>query len=193
MTGSVPETLGPDGLAGQLEVKPGQGPSRRVPQDCGDFQIHIARNGSWFYLNSPITRPALVKLFSSVLSRDEDGIYWLTTPVERGRVTVEDAPFTAVELDVEGEGQTQALIFRTNLDENVTAGEDHPLRVMTNEATGEPNPYILIRQNLEARLTRSVFYQLVELGMEERVGHETLFGVWSKNKFFPLGSLSDKS
>lgn len=189
MTGPKPDTLGPDRLASQMDVKSGKG--ARVPQDCGDLDIHIARDGSWFYRNSPITRPALVKLFSSVLSRDENGIYWLTTPVERGRVTVEDAPFTAVELDVEGEGQSQALIFRTNLDESVAAGEDHPIRVFTNEATGEPNPYILIRQGLEARLTRPVFYQLVELGTEERVGDETLFGVWSKNKFFPLGSLSE--
>jgi hypothetical protein len=133
----------------------------------------------------------LVKLFASVLRRDDAGAYWLETPAERGRVTVEDAPFTAVELTVAGAGREQLLTFRTNLDDRLSAGVDHPLRVVTDDVTGAPSPYILVRAGLEARLTRSVFYELVELGREERVGQSTVFGVWSQAQFFPLGTLDD--
>jgi hypothetical protein len=157
-----------------------------VPRDCGDFEIAIRRDGTWLYRGSPIGRASLVKLFASVLRREADGSYWLVTPAERGRVTVDDAPFTAVELNVVGEGREQVLTFRTNIDDSVTADEHHPLRVSTEAASGEPNPYILVRPGLEARLTRAVFYQLVDLGTEERVGEATRFGVWSKGRFFPL-------
>ena len=119
---------------------------------------------------TPIGRLPLVKLFSSVLQRDDEGTYWLATPVERGRITVEDAPFTAVELTVTGEGQEQILVFRTNMDDNVSADENHPLRIDNDNVTRAPNPYILVRDGLEARLTRAVFYQLVDIGREERVG-----------------------
>ena len=128
----------------------------------------------------------MVKLFASVLRRETDGRYWLVTPVERGRIEVEDVPFVAVALTAEGEGRNQRLIFRTNLDEFVTAGPARPLRVET-AASGEPAPYILVRDNLEARLARAVFYELVDLGAEERVGNTTLFGVWSGGTFFRLG------
>ena len=165
-------------------------PSSRQ-MDCGNFDIHISRDGTWWYRGSPIGRIPLVKLFASVLQRDEAGTYWLVTPVERGRITVEDAPFTAVELTVTGEGQEQILVFRTNLDDNVSADESHPLRVDDDKVTRTPNPYILVRDGLEARLTRSVFYQLVDLGSEERVGDSVLFGVWSTGKFFPLGNLDE--
>jgi hypothetical protein len=159
--------------------------------DCGNFDIHISRDGTWWYRGSPIGRMPLVKLFASVLRRDEAGTYWLVTPVERGRITVEDAPFTAVELTVTGEGQEQILVFRTNLDDNVSADENHPLRVDDDKVTRAPNPYIFVRDGLEARLTRPVFYQLVDLGREERVGDSVQFGVWSKGKFFPLGNLDE--
>ena len=109
---------------------------------------------------------ALVKLFASVLRREPDGCYWLVTPVERGRIEVEDVPFLAVALTVAGEGREQQLIFRTNLDDIVTAGPDNPLRVET-AANGEPAPYILVCDGLEARIARPVFYDLVELGREE--------------------------
>jgi uncharacterized protein len=128
----------------------------------------------------------LVKLFASVLRREADGRYWLVTPAERGHIEVEDAPFLAVALTVEGEGRNQQLIFQTNLDEFVTAGADTPLRVET-AADGEPAPYILVRDGLEARLARPVFYDLVELGTEERVGDAIQFGVWSQGMFFRLG------
>src|SRR5947208_767389 len=110
--------------------------------DRGDIEMRIARDGTWFYRGSPIGRLALVKLFSSVLRRESDGGYWLVTPAERGRIEVEDVPFLAVALTVEGESRERQLIFRTNLDEFVTAGPDHPLRVAT-AASGEPAPYIL--------------------------------------------------
>ena len=156
------------------------------PTHCGDSEMRIARDGTWFYLGSPIGRLPLVKLFASVLRREADGRYWLVTPAERGRVEVEDVPFVAVAVTVEGEGRDQRLIFRTNLDEFVTAGPDNPLRVET-AASGEPAPYILLRDGLEARLARSVFYELVELGTEEPIGETTQFGVWSSGVFFQLG------
>ena len=154
--------------------------------DCGDLDIRIARDGSWSYRGSPIGRLPLVKLFASVLRREADGRYWLVTPAERGHIEVEDVPFLGVALTVEGEGRNQQLIFRTNLDEFVTAGADNPLRVET-AADGEPAPYILVRDGLEARLARPVFYDLVELGTEERVGDTIQFGVWSQGMFFRLG------
>jgi len=159
---------------------------RRPPIDCGDLEMRIVRDGTWFYRGSPIGRLPLVKLFASVLRREADGRYWLVTPAERGRIEVDDVPFLAVAVTVEGEGCDQQLIFRTNLDEFVTAGPDNPLRVET-AASGEPAPYILVRDGLEARLARPVFYELVELGTEEPIGETTQFGVWSRGVFFRLG------
>ena len=156
------------------------------PLDRGDLDMRIARDGTWFYCGSPIARPALVKLFASVLRREPDGRYWLVTPAERGRIEVEDVPFLAVALTVEGEGREQKLIFQTNLDDIVTAGPDNPLRVET-AASGEPAPYILVRDNLEARIARAVFYDLVELGEEELNEETSQFGVWSSGRFFRLG------
>ncbi len=160
------------------------------PRDCGHFEIHVDRNGSWFYRGTPINRAALVQLFSTVLERDENGLYWLTTPAERGRITVEDAPFLAVELDRKGDGRDQTLIFSTNVGDIVTLDAAHPLRIETDSTNGSPRPYILVRNRLEARLTRPVFYALVELGREERVDGTARFGVWSTGIFFPLGQLT---
>jgi hypothetical protein len=167
------------------------GAGRREPRDCGHFDITIARDGSWFYRGTPINRAALVRLFSTVLHRDEAGAYWLITPAERGRITVEDTPFVAVELNVAGEGRQRALTFRTNVDDTVALDEAHPLRVETDSVTGEPHPSIEVRNGLAARIARPVFYELVDLGEEERVGDATLLGVWSKGRFFPLGSLEE--
>lgn len=174
--------------AGSGNSLPDETASDRKPRplDCGNIEMRIARDGTWLYRESPIGRPSLVKLFASVLRRGADGRYWLVTPAERCRIEVEDVPFLAVALTVEGEGRGQKLIFRTNLDEFVTAGTDRPLRVET-AASGEPAPYILVRKGLEARLARPVFYELVELGTEERIGERTQFGVWSEGTFFPLG------
>jgi hypothetical protein len=157
-----------------------------LPVDCGDLDMRIARDGTWSYRGSPIGRIALVKLFASVLRREPDGCYWLVTPAERGRIEVEDVPFLAVALTVQSEGEQQQLIFRTNLDDIVTAGPDHQLRVETT-TIGEPAPYILVRDELEARLTRPVFYELVELGKVELIENNSQFGVWSRGSFFRLG------
>ena len=157
--------------------------------ECGVFDIRINRDGLWFYHGSPIGRKELVKLFASVLRRDEEGRFLLETPAEKGVIEVEDAPFLAVELQIEGERRDRTLIFRTNLDENVMLDRAHPLRIAHNAETGEPAPYILVRAGLEARLTRAVYYELVELGGEETMNGETSFGVWSAGVFFSLGTI----
>ncbi len=154
--------------------------------ELADLDMRIARDGTWFYRGSPINRVALVKLFASVLRREADGSYWLVTPAERGRVVVEDAPFIAVAIDASGDGRDRQLIFRTNLDEIVTAGPDHPLRVET-APDGTPAPYLLVRPGLEARLARPVFYELVELAETDTPPGERRLGVWSGGVFFDLG------
>jgi len=165
--------------------------TRPPPAELGNLDMRIARDGTWFYRGSPINRLPLVKLFASVLRREADGGYWLVTPAERGRVVVEDAPFIAVAVDMQGEGRNGRLIFRTNLDEIVAAGPQHPLRVET-AGDGTPSPYILVRPGLEARLSRPVFYELAELGEEQTVdGGEPQFGVWSDGMFFRLGEVGD--
>jgi uncharacterized protein len=184
---SVPEPL--QRLASEA-ARRDRGDGRPLPRDLGEIGMRIAADGSWFYRGTPITRFSLAKLFASVLRREADGTYWLVTPAERARVSVEDAPFLALELDVAGTGQTQVLSFRTNMDEIVAADRAHPLRVATDPTSAAPRPYILVRDGLEARLTRPVFYQLVDLGGEERVDGAIRFGVWSKNEFFPLGELT---
>lgn len=161
-------------------------PSRRPVVDHGDLDMKIARDGTWFYRGTPIARQRLVKLFASVLRREDDGSYWLVTPVERGRVAVEDAPFLAVEVNSEGSGSGRRLTFRTNLDEIVAAGPEHPLRVETS-AKGEPEPYLLVRPGLEAKLNRPVFYELVDLADAERGDRGGPFGLWSDGAFFDLG------
>ena len=157
---------------------------------CGDFDIRIARDGTWFHDGAPIARKELVRLFAGVLRRDDSGDYWLVTPAERGRIVVEDAPFTAVECRAEGGGRDQILSFRTNLDEWVEAGPANPIRVETAAATGEPRPYILVRERLEALIVRSVYYQLVDLAEVRREGGGEILGLWSKGAFFQLGQTS---
>jgi hypothetical protein len=148
----------------------------------GWYDIRIGRDGTWYYQGGPIRRPALVKLFASVLSRDEAGDYWLKTPAERGRIRVDDAPFVAVELEREGDGPGQTLWLRTNIDAWVPLDADHPLRTAFSAGMEAPAPYILISQGLEARVARSVYYRLVDLA-EERAGR---IGVYSRHGFFPL-------
>ncbi|MEE8333087.1 MAG: DUF1285 domain-containing protein [Alphaproteobacteria bacterium] len=156
---------------------------------CGDIDMRIARDGTWYYLGSPIGRQALVKLFATVLRRDTDGDFWLETPVEKCRIQVEDAPFVAVEMTVTGAGVEQKLEFRTNVDEIVIAGPDHPIRVDTDSTTGEPSPYIMVRDGLEALIARAVFYDLVELAEERRVDGATTLVVCSDATSFSLGAL----
>jgi hypothetical protein len=161
---------------------------RAAPRER-DFRLAIARDGSWWHEGSPIKRMALVKLFATVLRREADGSYWLVTPVERGRIAVEDVPFVAVELAASGSGQAQKLRLRSNLDEWVTVGPDHPLRVRPSDRAGEDQtliPYVEMRPGLEARLERAVYYQLVQLGLERAERGRTRFGVWSGGRFFAL-------
>ena len=162
---------------------------RRMPVDCGDLPFVIKRDGTWMYRGSAIQRKELVCLFASVLKRGDDGSFLLETPAERGRIDVEDAPFVAVELDWTGDGRHQTLSFRTNVDQVVTAGPDHPIRVAHDLLTCEPTPYILIRQGIEARINRAVYYELVALAVPEWVGCQRMLGVWSRGRFFSLGEL----
>lgn len=158
------------------------------------YGIRILKNGTWLYNGTPINRHNLVKLFSSVLQKDAGGGYWLITPYEKGRIEVEDVPFTAVELQVVSSGKGQKLRFRTNTDDWVDAGSDHPLRVEHDGATGEPSPYIMVRgkgsTGLEARISRPVYYELVKLAVADDKDKE-LFGVWSQNEFYPVGQLKE--
>lgn len=153
------------------------------------FDIRIARDGTWFHEGDPIRRIELVKLFSTVLRRDDAGDFWLVTPVERGRIVVEDAPFVAVEMSASGSGDDQVLSFRTNLDEWVEAGPDHPIRVAHNPQSGEPIPYIEIRNRLEARILRSVYYEMVDRAVLSSEDEGAEVGLWSKKVFFALGKL----
>jgi hypothetical protein len=164
----------------------------REPVLCGDLAMRIGRDGTWYYQDSPIGRKELVCLFASVLRREPDGSYWLVTPAEKGRIIVEDVPFIAVELFCSGScdatlgGHGQVLSFRTNVDQVVSAGEHHPIRV-ARDAAANPTPYIMVRDGLEARISRAVYYELVALAVPEVVGGARVIGVWSRNVFFPLG------
>lgn len=169
------------------------GDIRRTPQNSAaprEFGLRIGRDGTWYYRDSPIQRLPLVKLFSSVLRRGDDGRFWLVTPAERGIIHVDDAPFVAVDVDLDPPGGSagpgSSLSFRTNLDETVVAGPDHPIRLATDPETGEPAPYVLVRDGLEALINRATYYRLAEMAVEREAG-ATEFGVWSGGAFFPLG------
>lgn len=151
------------------------------PPFFGDLDMRIARDGTWFYQGTPITRTALVRLFSTILRRDGND-YFLVTPVEKVGITVDDAPFVAVDVEAEGAFQDQTLRFETNVGDHVTAGPDHPIRVERDPETGEPAPYVLVRANLEALIDRKSFYRLVEIGDRQ----DGWFGLWSGGAFFRI-------
>lgn len=151
------------------------------PPFCGDLDIRIARDGTWFYLGTPIGRKELVRLFSTILRKDDDN-YFLVTPVEKVGITVDDAPFVAVDFEATGSDGDQVLCFETNVGDFSEAGPDNPIRVVRDPETGEPSPYIHIRAGLEALIDRKSFYRLVELG----VHHDDWFGLWSADRFFPI-------
>jgi uncharacterized protein len=167
---------------------------RRPAVECGDLPFLIKRDGTWLYRGSPIGRKELVCLFASVLKREEDGSFWLETPAERGRIQVEDAPFLAVELNWCGCGRNQKLTLRTNVDQLVTVGPDHPIRVAHDLLTCEPMPYLAVRPGagrmaIEARICRAVYYELVALAEPSLVYGRRMLGVWSSGQFYPLGEL----
>jgi hypothetical protein len=155
------------------------------PPFCGDLDMRIARDGTWFYLGSPIGRAPLVKLFSSILRKDGDR-YFLVTPVEKVGITVDDAPFVATDFEASGEGEDQVLTFTTHVGDTAVAGAEHPIRVERDVQTGEPSPYVLVRANLEALIDRKSFYRLVEYGTTHVVDGTDWFGVWSNGAFFPI-------
>lgn len=186
---------------GKANAATGPGrPPARPKVDCGDFAMLIGRDGTWYYRGSPIGRKELVCLFASVLKRESDGTYVLETPVERGRIEVEDAPFVAVEMFwrncadpfVPNPVPRQCLTFRTNLDEMVTADAEHPIRVAVDPKSREPRPYITVRPGLEARINRAVFYELVALAEPETVDGRKVIGVWSEGVFFPIDDAPDE-
>jgi hypothetical protein len=150
---------------------------------CGDIGLKIGRDGTWYYQGSPIQRPALVKLFASVLRLEDDGAYFLVTPVEKVSIEVEGAPFVAVEMWREGSGEAQALTFRTNVDDVVTADREHPLGFET-EPKGSFMPFVVVRGGLRARFARPVYYELAALALEGPSPERA--GVWSGGVFFPF-------
>ena len=155
------------------------------PDCCGDIDMRIARDGTWYYLGTPIGRKPMVRLFSTIIRRDGDD-YFLVTPVEKCGITVDDAPFVAISLVVEGEGEQQVLRFTTNVEDEVVADAAHPIRVELDPQTQEPSPYVLVRVNLEALIHRNVFYQLVELAVSREIEGREWLGVWSSGEFFPI-------
>jgi len=155
------------------------------PPFCGDLDMRIARDGTWFYEGSPINRPAMVKMFSNILRKDGDK-YVLVTPVEKVGITVEDAPFVTEDFEVSGEGDSQVLTFETHVGDFTAAGPDNPIRVEIDPESDEPAPYVTVRANLEARITRKAFYRLVELGTHQDVKGQSMFGVMSSGVFFPF-------
>jgi uncharacterized protein len=152
------------------------------PPFCGDIDMRIAADGLWYYMNSPIGRMPLVKLFASILRYDADGKYYLITPVEKCGIRIDDAPFVAIRMRIEGQGREQKIFFETNVDDEVCVGPQHPLRVADEEGTGGLKPYVLVRTNLEALVSRALFYDLVALGVKEG----EWFGVWSSGVFYPM-------
>jgi hypothetical protein len=154
------------------------------PPFCGDLDMRIASDGTWFYLGTPIGRPALVKLFSTILKR-EDGAYFLVTPVEKVGIRVDDAPFLAVEMEQDGEGTARKLRFRTNVDDWVPCDGDHRLRFEA-AADGGLTPYLHVRADLWAKVTRALYYDLVEMGEIRIVDGREMFGVMSGGVFFSM-------
>jgi hypothetical protein len=181
------------GDLGRLQALVHAGPQRPPapvdawnPPYCGDIGLKILHDGTWLYQGSPIGRLALVQLFASVLRKDPDGRTYLVTPAEKVDVEVEDAHFLAVEMEVQGKGRDQRLVFRTNVDDIVACGPQHPLRFAEQKPGNGLKPYLLVRGRLEALLTRALLYDLVALAVDEPRQGAAVVGVWSGGAFFPL-------
>lgn len=159
------------------------------PPYCGDLDIRIKKDGTWFYLDTPIGRVKLARLFSTVLKKEGDD-YFLVTPVEKIGITVDDAPFLAVDFDIAGDGQDQVLTFQTSMGDHATLDTDHPLRV-AERASGEPAPYVEIRAGLEALIDRKSFFRLAELAVEHTIDGTQRVGVWSSGQFFALDGATE--
>jgi hypothetical protein len=187
---------GLDGIAGAVKTASGKGPPPVHlwnPAYCGEIDMRIAADGTWFYQKTPIGRPALVGLFASILKREGDR-YFLVTPVEKCGILVDDAPFLAVELRIIAGAAGRVLRFRTNVDDWVDCGREHRLRFEPEPETGGLKPYVHVRRELWAKVTRALFFDLVELGEQRAVGGTAMFGVVSSGEFFamaPAASLED--
>jgi hypothetical protein len=182
------QTAGLDGMMGALKGAGPKGPPPVHlwnPPYCGEIDMRIAADGTWFYQKTPIGRAALVKLFASVLKREDDK-YFLVTPVEKCGITVDDAPFLAVEMKIEQSDHGRVLNFRTNVDDWVACGPDHRLRFEPEPDTGGLKPYLHVRRDLWAKVTRALFYDLVELGEERDLAGENMFGIVSGGEFFAM-------
>jgi hypothetical protein len=162
------------------------------PDFCGDIDMRIARDGTWFYQGTPINRQPMVRLFSTILRKEGDA-YFLVTPVEKVGIKVDDAPFVAISVRAEGSGDDQTLYFSTNVEDEVRADAAHGIRVVDDPATGEPAPYVHVRAELQALIHRNVFYQLVEVAVPATVDGVEWLGVWSAGVFFPIGHLPESS
>ena len=182
---SITDTLTRGAAKGAAGAKGLPPVERWNPPFCGDLDMRIGADGTWYYLKTPIGRPALVKLFASVLKREGDR-YFLVTPVEKCGITVDDAPFLAVELTAEESSAGRVLHFRTNVDDWVACGPDHPLRFEPEIGTGGLRPYLHVRRDLWAKVTRALFFDLVELGEEREVEGRAMFGVTSMGAFFAM-------
>jgi uncharacterized protein len=158
------------------------------PPFCGDLDMRIAQDGLWYYMNSPIGRKPLMQLFASVLRKDGDD-YFLVTPVEKCGIKVDDAPFVAVRMAVENQGPDQIIHFETNVDDGVTVDHAHPLRFAEENGTGGLKPYVLVRANLEALVSRALFYELVQIGSV----NGDWFGVRSSGTFYPMQLVAEIS
>lgn len=178
---------GLEGLTASLSRKTGGAPpvERWNPPFCGDIDMRIAADGTWFYQKTPIGRPALVKLFASVLKKEGDK-HFLVTPVEKVGIAVDDAPFLAVEMRKTSGDDGQVLQFRTNVDDWIAAGPGHALRFEAQPQNGGLKPYLHVRRELWAKVTRALFYDLVALGEERSVGGKMMFGVVSQGEFFTM-------
>jgi hypothetical protein len=179
-----------EGLMSQVKAVKGPPPVHLWnPPFCGDIDMRIARDGTWFYLGTPIGRAPMVRLFSSILKREGDA-YFLVTPVEKVGIRVDDAPLLAVDFTATGAGREQVLLFVTKTEDVVTADADHPI-IVKFDAQGEPSPYIHVRGGLNALIDRKSFYRLIDLGCHEPLPHDSVhdeswFGLWSAGQFFKI-------
>lgn len=186
-SGTESQISGLDDLMRAAAEAGGAPVERWTPPYCGDIGLKIRRDGVWMYQGSPIGRLPLVKLFARVLRKDADGRTYLVTPAEKVDVAVEDAPFLGVEMERRGSGRDRQLVFRTNVDDIVVAGPEHPLRFALEDGSGGLKPYILVRGRLEALVVRALYYDLVELA-EPHPDHPDQSGIWSGGAFFPLAT-----
>ena len=188
MAGQIIVKPGAEGLLASVRAATKKGPPPVHlwnPPFCGDIDMRIARDGTWFHEGTPIGRAPMVKLFSSILKL-EDGKYYLVTPVEKVGIRVDDAPLLAIDFDAEGEGAAQVLRFFTKTEDEVLAGPENPIRVDRKATTGEPAPYVHVRAGLWALIDRKSFYRLTELGTHAMQDGESWFGIWSSGQFFPM-------